>query len=350
MRWGAVSTLCAALVVEAAHGVDVARVWHANADALRQNAHVRAEPVGAPALSEVTVLVEVPDGTVFSNLSWSVAGWAARTCETPRPVPRPCTTDETPAPTLPDPAFYARDVWPAQPVEACGVCCVAGARTLRVRVSPERWRGAAWMQARTGTVEVARGLSFTAHFSPAPALRTPRRAAARAAAGHGLVIVAPPDLRTAWDDYADARRRARPDWTVRVVGTDEIYRDYPFGAAQPCRNAAESIHAFLRDAAAQGTDHVLLGGAWLDAQRPDDAVFFETGERLSLSNCVPGVRARPYVDEQCDAVPSDLFFACLDDVANGIAHPWDPNGNGVYLDEAEWAGCDLAADLAVGRV
>lgn len=349
MRWGAVQTLCAALVVEAAHGVDVARVWRADADALRQNAHVRAEPVGAPALPEVTVLVDVPDGTVFSRLSWSVAGWAARTCETPRPVPRPCTTDETPAPTLPDPAFYARDVWPARPVEACGVCCVAGARALRVRVSPERWRGAAWMQARTGTVEVACGLSFTAHFSPAPAPRAPRRAAARAAAGHGLVIVAPPDLRTAWDDYADARRRARPDWTVRVVGTDEIYRDYPFGAAQPCRNAAESIHAFLRDAAAQGTDHVLLGGAWLDAQRPDDAVFFETGERLSLSNCVPGVRARPHVAEKCDAVPSDLFFACLDDAANGIVHPWDPNGNGVYLDEEEWAGCDLAADLAVGR-
>lgn len=349
MRWGAVQTLCAALVVEAAHGVDVARVWRANADALRQNAHVRAEPVGAPALPEVTVLVDVPDGTVFSRLSWSVAGWAARTCETPRPVPRPCTTDETPAPTLPDPAFYARDVWPARPVEACGVCCVAGARTLRVRVSPERWRGAAWMQARTGTVEVACGLSFTAHFSPAPAPRAPRRAAARTSAGHGLVIVAPPDLRTAWDDYADARRRARPDWTVRVVGTDEIYRDYPFGAAQPCRNAAESIHAFLRDAAAQGTDHVLLGGAWLDAQRPDDAVFFETGERLSLSNCVPGVRARPHVAEKCDAVPSDLFFACLDDVANGIAHPWDPNGNGVYLDEEEWAGCDITADLAVGR-
>lgn len=349
MRWGAVQTLCAALVVEAAHGVDVARVWRADADALRQNAHVRAEPVGAPALPEVTVLVDVPDGTVFSRLSWSVAGWAARTCETPRPVPRPCTTDETPAPTLPDPAFYARDVWPARPVEACGVCCVAGARTLRVRVSPERWRGAAWMQARTGTVEVACGLSFTAHFSPAPAPRAPRRAAARAAAGHGLVVVAPPDLRTAWDDYADARRRARPDWTVRVVGTDEIYRDYPFGAAQPCRNAAESIHAFLRDAAAQGTDHVLLGGAWLDAQRPDDAVFFETGERLSLSNCVPGVRARPHVAEKCDAVPSDLFFACLDDAANGIVHPWDPNGNGVYLDEEEWAGCDLAADLAVGR-
>ena len=349
MRWGAIPALCAALVVEAAHGVDVARVWRADADALRQNAHVRIEPVGAPALAEVTVLVDVPDGTVFSRLSWSVAGWAARTCETPRPVPRPCTTDETPAPTLPDPAFYARDVWPARPGEACGVCCVAGARTLRVRVSPERWRGAAWMQARTGTVEVARGLSFTAHFSPAPAPRAPRRAAARTSAGHGLVIVAPPDLRTAWDDYAAQRRRALPDWAVRVVGTDEIYRDYPFGVAQPCRNAAESIHAFLRDAAAQGTDHVLLGGAWLDAQRPDDAVFFETGERLSLSNCVPGVRARPYVAEKCDAVPSDLFFACLDDVANGIDHPWDPNGNGVYLDEEEWADCDIAADLAVGR-
>lgn len=339
----------ALLASRALRGEAVARTWRMDAADAAAPPHVRIEPVGAPALAEVTVLVDVPDGTVFSRLSWSVAGWAARTCETPRPVPRPCTTDETPAPTLPDPAFYARDVWPARPVEACGVCCVAGARTLRVRVSPERWRGAAWMQARTGTVEVARGLSFTAHFSPAPAPRAPRRAAARTSAGHGLVIVAPPDLRTAWDDYAAQRRRALPDWAVRVVGTDEIYRDYPFGAAQPCRNAAESIHAFLRDAAAQGTDHVLLGGAWLDAQRPDDAVFFETGERLSLSNCVPGVRARPHVAEKCDAVPSDLFFACLDDVANGIAHPWDPNGNGVYLDEEEWAGCDITADLAVGR-
>ena len=351
MRWGAIPALCAALVVEAAHGVDVARVWRADADALRQNAHVRAEPVGAPALPEVTVLVDVPDGTVFSRLSWSVAGWAARTCETPRPVPRPCTTDETPAPTLPDPVFYARDVWPARPVEACGVCCVAGARTLRVRVSPERWRGGSWAQTGTGTVEVARGLSFTAQFAPSAASPVvPRRAAARTSAGHGLVIVAPPDLRTAWDDYAAQRRRALPDdWAVRVVGTDEIYRDIPFGAEYACRNAAESIHAFLRAEAARGTDHVLLGGAWLDAQRPDDAVFFETGERLSLSNCVPGVRARPYVAEKCDAVPSDLFFACLDDAANGIDHPWDPNGNGVYLDEEEWADCDIAADLAVGR-
>lgn len=340
----------ALLASRASRGETVARTWRMDAADAAAPPHVRIEPVGAPALAERIVLVEVPAGTVFSNLSWSVTDWAAQTCETPRPVPRPCTTDETPAPTLPDPAFYARDVWPARPVEACGVCCVAGARTLRVRVSPERWRGGSWAQTGTGTVEVARGLSFTAQFAPSAASPVvPRRAAARTSAGHGLVIVAPPDLRTAWDDYADARRRARPDWTVRVVGTDEIYRDYPFGAAQPCRNAAESIHAFLRDAAAQGTDHVLLGGAWLDAQRPDDAVFFETGERLSLSNCVPGVRARPHVAEKCDAVPSDLFFACLDDAANGIVHPWDPNGNGVYLDEEEWAGCDLAADLAVGR-
>ena len=48
-------------------------------------------------------------------------------------------------------------------------------------------------------------------------------------------------------------------------------------------------------------------------------------------------------------MPSDLFFACLDDAANGLDHPWDPNGNGVYLDEEEWADCDIAADLAVGR-
>lgn len=340
----------ALLASRASRGETVARTWRMDAADAAAPPHVRIEPVGAPALAEVTVLVDVPDGTVFSRLSWSVAGWAARTCETPRPVPRPCTTDETPAPTLPDPAFYARDVWPVRPVEALGVVCVQGARKLRVRVSPERWRGGSWAQTGTGTVEVARGLSFTAQFAPSAVSPVVlRRAAVRASAGHGLVIVAPPDLRTAWDDYAAQRRRALPDWAVRVVGTDEIYRDNPFGAEHACRNAAESIHAFLRAEAARGTDHVLLGGAWLDAQRPDDAVFFETGERLSLSNCVPGVRARPYVAEKCDAVPSDLFFACLDDAANGIAHPWDPNGNGVYLDEEEWTVCDIAADLAVGR-
>lgn len=340
----------ALLASRALRGEAVARTWRMDAADAAAPPHVRIEPVGAPALAERIVLVEVPAGTVFSNLSWSVTDWAVQTDEVPRPVPRPCTTDAAPLPTLPDPAFYARDVWPVRPVEALGVVCVQGARKLRVRVSPERWRGGSWAQTGTGTVEVARGLSFTAQFAPSAVSPVVlRRAAVRASAGHGLVIVAPPDLRTAWDDYAAQRRRALPDWAVRVVGTDEIYRDIPFGAEYACRNAAESIHAFLRAEAARGTDHVLLGGAWLDAQRPDDAVFFETGERLSLSNCVPGVRARPYVAEKCDAVPSDLFFACLDDAANGIAHPWDPNGNGVYLDEAEWANCDIAADLAVGR-
>ena len=340
----------ALLASRALRGEAVARTWRMDAADAAAPPHVRIEPVGAPALAERIVLVEVPAGTVFSNLSWSVTDWAVQTDEVPRPVPRPCTTDAAPLPTSPDPAFYARDVWPVRPVEALGVVCVQGARKLRVRVSPERWRGGSWAQTGTGTVEVARGLSFTAQFAPSAASPVvPRRAAARASAGHGLVIVAPPDLRTAWDDYAAQRRRALPDWAVRVVGTDEIYRDIPFGAEYACRNAAESIHAFLRAEAARGTDHVLLGGAWLDAQRPDDAVFFETGERLSLSNCVPGVRARPHVAEKCDAVPSDLFFACLDDAANGIDHPWDPNGNGVYLDEEEWAVCDIAADLAVGR-
>lgn len=331
-------------------GEAVVRTWRMDAADAAAPPHVRVEPVGAPALAERIVLVEVPAGTVFSNLSWSVAGWTAQTDETPRPVPRPCVTDAVPVPTPPDPAFYARDVWPVRPVEALGVVCVQGDRKLRVRVSPERWRGGTWAQTGTGTVEVARGLSFTAQFAPSAASSAvPRRTAARASAGHGLVIVSSPDLRDAWEFYADQRRRALPDWTVRVVGTDEIYRDHPFGAEHVCRNAAESIHAFLRAEAARGTDHVLLGGAWLDAQRPGDAVFFETGERLSLSNCVPGVRARPYVAEKCDAVPTDLFFACLDDAANGIVHPWDPNGDGTYLDEEDYAVCDLVADVAVGR-
>ncbi len=122
----------------ALRGEAVVRTWRMDVADAAAPSHVRVEPIGAPALAERIVLVEVPTRTVFSNLSWSVAGWTARTSETPRPVPRPCATDAAPLPTPPDPAFYARDVWPVQPVEALGVVCVQGVRKLRVRVSPER--------------------------------------------------------------------------------------------------------------------------------------------------------------------------------------------------------------------
>ncbi len=167
--------------------------------------------------------------------------------------------------------------------------------------------------------------------------------------GLDLLILAPPDLRAAWEGYAAARRLSRPDLAIGVVGTDAIYAAYPFGGKMPCRNAAESIHAFIREQARAGVAAFLLGGMWLDARAPNPELYFRSGEKLSLSNCVPGVCAFPYRGAEGGEVPSDLFYACLDDVENGIVYPWDPDGDGVYLSATESGQCDRMPDVIVAR-
>ena len=167
-----------------------------------------------------------------------------------------------------------------------------------------------------------------------------------------FVIVSPPDLRAAWEVYAGRRHAACPDLDIAVTGTDAIYAAHPFGPGLPCRNAAESIHAYIREAAQAGTTHFLLGGMWLDARTGNtNELYFATGELLSLSNCVPGICARPYAgtDSKGGDIPSDMYYACLDDPANGIVHPWDPSGDGIYLSADEFASCDCVPDVAVGR-
>ncbi len=165
-----------------------------------------------------------------------------------------------------------------------------------------------------------------------------------------LVIISPPDLRAAWEVYAERRHAARPDLDVSVKETDAIYAAYPFGPDLACRNAAESVHAYIRATAQSGATHFLLGGMWLDAREGfTNELYFATGEKLSLSNCVPGICTCPYTGDKGGDIPSDMFYACHDDVANGMAHPWDPNGDGVYLSADEYLSCDCAPDVAVGR-
>ena len=165
-----------------------------------------------------------------------------------------------------------------------------------------------------------------------------------------FVIVSPPDLRAAWEVYAQRRHALQPGLGIIVTGTDAIYAAYPFGAGLACRNAAESVHAFIREAAQAGTTHFLLGGMWLDAREgTTNELSFATGEKLSLSNCVPGICVNPYTGDKGGDIPSDMFYACLGDVTNGIAHPWDPNGDGVYLSADDFPSCDCVPDVAVGR-
>lgn len=159
-----------------------------------------------------------------------------------------------------------------------------------------------------------------------------------------LVVISPPDLCEAWQNYAAGRRSAGV--AVEVADAAAIYAAHPFGPALACRNAAESIHAFIREKASSGANAFLLGGAWIDVAETNE-VFFATGERLSLSNAVPGVCVRPHGASGMERAPSDLFYACLDACSPGAR--WDEDGDGVYLGPGEWSACDLRADVAVGR-
>ncbi|MBQ8112774.1 MAG: hypothetical protein IJ146_06155 [Kiritimatiellae bacterium] len=159
-----------------------------------------------------------------------------------------------------------------------------------------------------------------------------------------LVIISPPDLCAAWADYAAQRRSAGVE--VEVANAAAIYAAHPFGASFECRNAAESIHAFVREKSASGANAFLLGGTWIDVAATND-VFLATGERLSLSNAIPGVCVRPHGASGMECAPSDLFYACLG--ACSLGARWDENGDGEYLGPGEWSMCDLRADVAVGR-
>ncbi len=161
-----------------------------------------------------------------------------------------------------------------------------------------------------------------------------------------LLIVSPPELTSSWEFYAESRRNATGK-VVQVVGTDLVYAQHPFGEGQACRNAAESLHAYLRAAHAGGTTNFLLGGAWIDATKTDAPIFLLTGERLSLANAVSGICMRPHGTTGLESAPSDMFYACLD-VAEG-SRPWDSDGDGVYLGANERTLCDLEADVVVGR-
>ena len=156
-----------------------------------------------------------------------------------------------------------------------------------------------------------------------------------------LLVVSPSTLCEAWRYYAEMRRTEGV--SVEVVDTSRIYADFPFGSTNAYPTAADSIHAFIHAAADAGTTHVLLGGAWIDAQALDQPIHFLTGERLSLSNAVPGRMIRPHGATGLESAPSDFFYAC-----RGAVN-WDANGNGQLLESGERNRDDLRVRVAVGR-
>lgn len=345
--------LCACL----ARAEDVTRTWQADVD-YAQTVDPELQPLvgpyGAPQVLERIVLIDIPSDATFTRLTYEAAWTVYQTNVCPNPVTPPVVEGAAAPEAVRDAAYFGCDTWPETPVVAAGELTMGGVRRLRVRVRPFRWRGTTWAETGRGVLEAATSLRFTVvftvHAGTARARTASRARSAVGTSGVDLEIIAPPDLFAAWEGYATNRLTMRPDLSIRVTGTDTIYSKYPFGDGLANRNAAESIHAHIRASAATGTSHFLLGGMWLDAQTPATNVFFRTGERLSLSNCVPGVCAQFELKErEIVATPSDLFYACLDNVDETTPHPWDPDGDGLYLETNEVASCDCVADVAVGR-
>ena len=155
---------------------------------------------------------------------------------------------------------------------------------------------------------------------------------------YDVVVIAPPDHVEKWNAYATLRHEQFPDLTFEVVNTFDIYDAYPYPewasansktADDDCRNAAESIHKYLRENAREkGVSYVILGSSWINAQEldaggtwtnaPDTVVHYLDYTPMSITNSVPGIKAKPRYDIY---LPSDMFYACLD-INAAAKYPW----------------------------
>lgn len=154
------------------------------------------------------------------------------------------------------------------------------------------------------------------------------------------VVIAPKNYVDLWTWYIGERQKAHPKISFAVKSAAEIYEAYPYGEGKTYRNAAESIHKYIRETAKSGTKYFVLGGVWFDAQNLNEPGNLATGEAIDVDNAVPGIRAYPTVTRKEDGLfsnyPSDLFYACHYVDPNATSqYPWDPNGDGIYCSQGE---------------
>ena len=304
---------------------------------------VRGEP-GTPALPVRTLRLLLPPDTTAGAGDVTIeavetAPWtpAMPVAPIPRQVPL-CRGGAEPAP--PDPAIYGRDArYPASWGRLAGVAHAAGMPVAMVELYPVRWNPV------TGEALVARRLRVTVR--PHPAASGARRCLAPRAVPADRERLArlvdnPLDVRRF--DPVPAKTSRAGDWQFLVITTDALapsfqplldHRETVDGftvhlatvadvlAASTGRDDAEKLRNFLIDAwTNHGTRYVLLGGD---------------------SGVVPfrGAHARSEVTIVDDAIPADLYFACLDG-------DWNADGDSVWGEVED--GVDLLPELAVGRI
>lgn len=172
------------------------------------------------------------------------------------------------------------------------------------------------------------------------------------------LMVAPHDLYDSLNWYIGERAKAHQEVEFAIVDTKtQIYdvADYDFrkSGSSRCRNAAESIHKYLRQ---YYKDHptlkyVVLGGVWYDATdfKGKGQVYFQNDNSpVTLDNAIPGIFC-PFLSSLGGAYPTDMFYGCLEEKGT---YPWDANGDGQYMGEEECREkqVDVLPDVAVARL
>lgn len=325
------------------------------------------EPCGAPSLPSEIVTFEVPRNTSLVGCTfdaeWVTIGENVKLL--PIQEPHPLDAEEVPF-TEPDAALY--DAWPIETVEALGVESAAGKRVLTVRVTPFKYEN--------GRLEAAKKLTVKAEFTNPPKFASVNN---RVASGSDYVktndeqpdyiLIAPNAYYPIWEWYVNQRKEDHPEINYAIVNFNTILERFPINtddSSKPyARNDAERLHAYIREQAKLGTHYFVLAGAWYDGHgAPTGRKATETRKKITMwtpktgvvdigpNNGLPGVYTVPRGDNFFSAaampIPSDAFYACCD-LPNDAKYPWDEDGNGLYLDEAEGKN-DLMPDVVVSRM
>ena len=346
-----------------------------------------SEPLGAPMLPYKTLSFAVPNGYSFKEVKveadWEVLSEKIKILPIQKPIPvsenpeRPEYVESTVEATYPEAIAQAR------PMK------ITGLDVIVVSVTPFKYCE------KTGLLEKAKNLKLSVIFTEKPRLMSsfstspssstplvhpdylaatlstlvnPEDAAPKAeqlmaaAAGTQVdyLMISPPDLYETWEWYIGKRKENHPTLTFEIVNTYNIYNTYPFKGwvkdgvettDGTYANAAESIHAFLTAYSSEhALKYVVLGGAWLDVNDKDadgklNRHYLQDGTEITYANAVPGVVIRVQYHP-----PSDLFYACVERYKDNPGHPWDPDGDELYVEPEELQHVNLQAKFAVSRM
>lgn len=350
------------------------------------------EPLGSPMLPYKTLSFAVPNGYSFKEVKveadWEVFSEKIKILPIQKPVPvsenpeRPGYVESTVEATYPEAIAQGR------PMK------ITGLDVIVVSVTPFRYCG------KTGLLEKAKNLKLSVVFTekprlmstfstpaptPAPTTSTPlvhpdylaatlstlvnpddaapkaeQLMAAAAGTQVDYLMVSPPALYDTWLWYIGERKKNHPTLTFEIVNTENIYNTYPFKGwvkdgvettDGTYANAAESIHAFLTAYSSEhALKYVVLGGAWLDVNDKDadgnlNRHYLQDGTEITYANAVPGVVIRVQYHP-----PSDLFYACVERYKDNPGHPWDIDGDELYVEPDELQHVNLQAKFAVSRM